>query len=494
VRFVIERILVLASSLGLAASGWAQAPLTIDPTFEYCVTPELIEQYGQGFEVVDVSLRLDGTIITTGNRLQKVVHPWAASGGGVLLIDNSGAYIESPFTSAASGDITEMTNGQYFYWYKRINNDGTHDFTFGQPGLPWYDLSDWHVFDDRTVLVGGAFQLDPEGSIEYGLIKVDEWGAPDPSFTARRIGPGASRVVDTLEPLSNGQFLANGTFTTYDGESTGPVVRINADGSRDPSFYFPAWKAAIGVVLEQPDGKLILGGQFWMNGTTDTLKVVRIHPDGSLDPTFNNTVDYRTGTGPWSAMASSVYVLTPLGDGRIVVGGAFDRIDGQMRSCIACIDTLGNLLDCWANGGLVPEAYTAGGGPYAALLGFECLSNGDCYIFGEYKGFIDANGLHPRQCVMSRIYMPDVGVDEDGKLLESIQLWPNPGSNELQISMQRTDVRSFQLLDVCGRCVREGSLRSTTTILDTSTLPNGVYILHVRDQNGRVANLQWIKS
>jgi len=246
----------------VAMCGCAQIPLTIDPSFEYCVTPELIEQFGEGFEVVDVSLRDDGTIITTGNRLQKVLYPWAASGGGVLLIDNTGAYIESPFTSAASGKITEMTNGQYFYWYRRIDSDGNRDWTFGYPSLPWYDVMDWHVFEDRSVLVGGAFKLEPEGQIEYGLIKVDEWGLPDPTFTARKVGPGTSRVVHTLEPLNNGQFLANGTFSIYDGEFSGPVARINADGSRDPSFYFPAWKGTIGVVLEQPDGKLILNGRF----------------------------------------------------------------------------------------------------------------------------------------------------------------------------------------------------------------------------------------
>lgn len=491
----VRQIGLLLLTHSVAAIGSAQAPLTIDPTFEYYITPEWIEQFGNSFEVIDISLRANGDIITSGNRLQPPGGPTGGSMGGTVLVNSSGQFVHSPFQEqGASGKITELENGQYFYGYKRFNSTGERDFTFGPIGLPWYSTSDWHVFDDRTVLVGGAFKLEPEGAIEYGLIKVDEWGVPDPSFTARRIGPGASRVLHTLEPLSNGQLLANGTFTTYDGESTGPVVRINADGSRDPSFYFPAWKGSIGVVLEQPDGKMILGGQFWMNEISDTLKVVRIHPDGSLDPTFNNMVDYRTGDNQYSAMVSGVDVLTPLGDGRIVVGGIFDRIDGQMRSCIACIDTLGNLLDCWANGGLVPETYSPAGYPYAQLNGFECLSNGDCYIFGEYKGFIDANGLHPRQCVMSRMYMPDVGVGEDGKLPETIQLWPNPGSNELQISVQRSDGRSFQLMDVCGRRVREGALRSTTTILDTSTLPNGVYMLHVMDQNGRVANLQWIKS
>lgn len=473
---------------------WAQVPLTIDQSFEYCVTPELIEQFGEGFKVVDISLRDDGKIITTGNGLQKVVHSWAASGGGVLLIDNTGAYIESPFTSAASGKITEMVNGQYFYWYKRINNDGTHDYTFGQPGLPWYDLSDWYVFDDRSVFVGGAFKLVPDGLIEYGLIKVDEWGQLDPTFTARKIGPGTSRVLHTLEPLSNGQFLANGTFSTYEGEFSGPVARINADGSRDPSFYFPAWKGTIGVVLEQPDGKLILGGRFWMNDTPDTLKVVRIFPDGSLDPTFNNSVDYRTGTGPWSAMASGVNVLTPLGDGRIVVGGMFDRIDGQLRSCIACIDTLGNLLDCWANGGLVPEAYTPGGGPYAQLYGFECLSNGDCYIFGEYKGFIDANGLHPRQCLMSRVYMPDVKVEEHERDTSSIMIWPNPGEGRLHFRSADGLSGRYELVDSGGRLVEHGTYGAGPTTVDTEQLAPGSYTLCTFSLAGDRARIKWMKQ
>jgi hypothetical protein len=490
----VQQIGVFMTTFSVAASAWAQAPLTIDPTFEYCVTPELIEQFGQGFMVYDVSLRQDGTILTTGNRLQKVVYPWAASGGGAILVSSFGTYIPSPFTSAASSEIAELPNGQYFYGYKRFESTGEHDFSFGATGLPWNSISDWHVFGDRSVMVGGAFQLEPEGAIEYGLIKVDEWGVPDPSFTARRIGPGASRVLHTLEPLSNGQFLANGTFTTYDGEPTGPVVRINADGSRDPSFYFPAWKAAIGVVLEQPDGKMILGGQFWMNGTPDTLKVVRIHPDGSLDPTFNNTVDYRTGTGPWSAMASSVYVLTPLGDGRIVVGGAFDRIDGQMRSCIACIDTLGNLLDCWANGGLVPEAYTPGGGPYAALLGFECLSNGDCYIFGEYKGFIDANGLHPRQCVMSRMYMPDVKVEGLERDASSIMIWPNPGEGRLHFRSADGLSGRYELVDAGGRLVGHGTYGTGPTTVDTEQLAPGSYTLCALSRDGHRARVKWMKQ
>lgn len=489
----IKTIALLFSSL-LAMSGRAQIPLTIDPTFEYCVTPELIEQFGEGFKVYDLSLRADGTIITTGQRLQKVIYPWAGSGGGVLLIDHTGAFVPSPFSGPSSSKISELPNGQYFYGYKRFENSGERDFSFGSPGLPYHSLGDWYVFDDRSVLVGGAFKLVPEGQIEYGLIKVDEWGLPDPSFTARKVGQGTSHVLDVLEPLSNGQFLANGSFSTYDGEFSGPVVRINADGSRDPSFYFPAWKGTIGVVLEQPDGKLILGGRFWMNDTPDTLKVVRILPDGSLDPTFNNTVDYRTGNNPYSAMVSGINVLTPLNDGRIVVGGMFDRIDGQMRSCIACIDTLGNLLDCWANGGLVPETYSPAGFPYAQLSGFECLSNGDCYLFGEYKGFIDANGLHPRQCLMSRIYMPDVAVAESAAATTTLTVWPNPGDDRLHFHTILGPAGTFDVRDATGRLVAHGNHGAGVTTVNTERLAPGPYTLSTFSPDGVRTSTKWIKQ
>lgn len=52
----------------------------------------------------------------------------------------------------------------------------------------------------------------------------------------------------------------------------------------------------------------------------------------------------------------------------------------------------------------------SGGAPNVGLSGFKCLANGDCYLYGRYQGFTDANGFHPEQVFMSRIYMPDVGI------------------------------------------------------------------------------------
>jgi len=189
-------------------------------------------------------------------------------------------------------------------------------------------------------------------------------------------------------------------------------------------------------------------------------------------------------------MASGVNVLTPLNDGRFVVGGLFTHVDGQPRGCIACTDTLGDLLDCWAGGGLVPEAYTPGGGPLFGLGGFKCLSNGDCYIFGEYKGFIDANGLHPRQCLMSRINLPDVGVENPLRTAPRTYLWYDNSSRAILFHTPGNG--QFLVHDICGRRLREGVFRSGTTTVDIGNLPSSVYFIQLAFHNGSLDQFKFI--
>jgi len=253
------------------------------------------------------------------------------------------------------------------------------------------------------------------------------------------------------------------------------------------------WKGEVYERYEQPDGKLILGGRFFMNDFPDTVKAVRVLLDGSLDPSFNNLVDYRTGTFALSAMASGVNVFEPLADGRILVGGLFTHVDGGPRGSIACVDTLGNLLDCWAGGGLVPQGYAPSGFPFFGLAGFKCLPNGDCYIYGAYKGFIDANGLHPRQCIMSRIIVPSTGIAQQNGFTTHLKVWPNPGSEFLFVDWPRKVLKDLEMRDALGRLVLwRGSVLNNTAI-DVSELNAGTYTVHARGGQGERAVTKWMK-
>ncbi len=270
------------------------------------------------------------------------------------------------------------------------------------------------------------------------------------------------------------------------------MVRLNADGSLDTSFHFNSFQSAIPAIHEQADGKIIMAGIIWMNDDPDTLDVVRINLDGSLDSTFNNYTDFRYGPNPISDRLGEVLVIKPLDEGRFLVGGLFDRVEGQPRGSIACIDTAGNLLDCWAGGGLHPT----GGPPYpsAVLYGFECFGDQGCFLYGHYAGITDANGWHPDQLFISKLHMPTLGVAENAPQVETVQVWPNPGSGEVRLQWAGMHTAQAEVRDVLGRTVR-GPLRLQAPFtLDLSALPTGLYHLLLTAPNGRQAAAKWMKE
>jgi uncharacterized delta-60 repeat protein len=122
------------------------------------------------------------------------------------------------------------------------------------------------------------------------------------------------------------------------------VVRLNADGSLDPSFDGPLGNGngkflmqigegndhANAIVL-QPDGKIVLAG-YCANGSTDDFCLARLHTDGTFDSSFdgpngngNGKFLLAMGTGDNAATAVA---LQP--DGKIVVAGACSA-----RFCVA---------------------------------------------------------------------------------------------------------------------------------------------------------------
>ena len=422
----------------------------------------------------------------------QVLSPDAVGGiGCTVMIDPQGGYIDR--FSDGIGEIVELPNGQYFYNYKRINNDGTTDLSFGHPNTSSENYMDWHVYEDRTVLLAGLFNLNWGDPLEICLIKVDEWGEIDTTFTMRR--GQVDRPATHIHSLSNGQFLLNGTWNEYEGYQCGTLVRINADGSPDTTFFFPAYKGSLRSIHEQPDGKVIMAGQFWMNNMVDTLKLVRVNIDGSLDQSFNNYGDYRTTDHPMGGMLGGPYVIEPLDEHRYFVGGTFTMIDDEPRSCIACVDTLGNLLDCWAGGGLMPVSITESGYPHMGAHGFKCFDNGDCYIYGKFRGFIDENGVHPDQVMLVRVHGPDVGM-VDAKVDQTrMKVWPNPGSYHLNLNWtasQNESVR-IEIHSMLGELLRSETATTGPIMIATDDLPAGCYSIHLTGK-GRRSTMKWMKE
>ena len=495
--------LLVATTL-LATNSGAQTPLTIDTTFNFYYTPELMDYWeanyagGAGMwqpRVGGLVWRTDGNIMVTGDQLLDLGEvPWG--GERSLIIEPSGSGSITEQLSTCGPQVIEMpAANQYFSPNRRRNYDCSSDVSFGQANFYFNERNpeSWQIFEDRSALVAGYFRITENDPLRYVLVKVDQWGEWDSTYTPRS-ATGPDVWGEELFPLVSGQYLFSGNWSTYEGRPCTSVIRIEADGTQDTTFAFRSSRSTLAAVHEQPDGKVILAGQFLMLDYPDTLNLLRLNADGSLDPTFNNFNHVVTATDSFStARFAGINVLEPLDEGRFVIGGKFTRIDNAHRGCIACVDTAGNLLDCWANGGLVPVFNSPGGYPYVGLSGFKRLVNGETYLFGQYQGFIDANGLHPRQCLLSRVNMTGVGLANERVVAPALRLWPNPGSTELRLEWPVPGTYRVTLRDAQGRAALSQVLTSSTQVLDTAPLASGFYTVEATTANGSRATAKWSK-
>jgi uncharacterized delta-60 repeat protein len=124
----------------------------------------------------------------------------------------------------------------------------------------------------------------------------------------------------------DGKIVIGGDFATVNGVKRRQIARLLADGALDASFDpGDGPNSHVGVVIQQPDGKIVIGGFFTMVDGQNRNYFSRLNGDGSLDVTF----DPRVGAD------SFVYALALQPDNQLLIAGSFGNIDGQARSHIA---------------------------------------------------------------------------------------------------------------------------------------------------------------
>src|SRR5262249_24193038 len=152
----------------------------------------------------------------------------------------------------------------------------------------------------------------------FGIARINSDGSLDTTF---KVGAGFDSWGRFLLPLPNNQILVTGWFTSYDNHPYNRMVRLNSDGSADPSFNpkFGDKTTIYGSDL-LPDGKLIAGGHSVNEQGLFHQEFARLNPDGTFDPTYLAFANEKV---------ESIY-LQP--DGRIIIGGYFSIVDGVSRN------------------------------------------------------------------------------------------------------------------------------------------------------------------
>ncbi|HEX8656492.1 MAG TPA: T9SS type A sorting domain-containing protein [Hymenobacter sp.] len=213
----------------------------------------------------------------------------------------------------------------------RLNADGTADSSFDPGTGPASDnvyasSADYVAQPDGKVVVAGYF--DSFNNVPApGLVRLNANGSVDATFSAGTGGTGGTAEYNhyprALAIQPDGKILVGGSFTTFSGHATNGVVRLNANGSVDPTFRSPLRPDAEvdGLVL-QPNGNVLVNGPQVLSTNNRTLSLARLLPSGSLDPNFATTA---LNGSVLTAGYEPAMVLQP--DGKIlVVSGTPDNV------------------------------------------------------------------------------------------------------------------------------------------------------------------------
>jgi uncharacterized delta-60 repeat protein len=186
------------------------------------------------------------------------------------------------------------------------------------------------VQPDGKTIVAGEFET--VGGVEHlTLARLNTDGSVDATFTPRTDG-----IIYSVVVQGDGKILIGGVFNTVNNETRNGIARLNADGTLESSATFDPGTGADNIVYSivlQPDGKILLGGLFDRIQSVARNGIARLNADGGVDGTFD------PGTGADDA----VYSVALQTDGKILIGGAFQNVAATARNRIARLDVDGGL-------------------------------------------------------------------------------------------------------------------------------------------------------
>lgn len=166
-------------------------------------------------------------------------------------------------------------------------------------------------------------------------------GDLDPSFLepnptgATPTDPGF--YVGSFAEQPDGKIVVGGHFFEMNKQGRDRLARLNSDGTLDMTFgenFYIDYSIYTVVVLG--DGDILIGGSFKrLNGNKPMNHIMRLNSDGTLDTAFTSAIDPGNST--------SVSVILPLPDGDLLVGGSFSSVGGVARPSIARLNPDGTL-------------------------------------------------------------------------------------------------------------------------------------------------------
>lgn len=305
------------------------------------------------------------------------------------------------------GEFTAFNNELRPY-IARLLPDSSLDRTFEPEFSIDGPMREAIMQSDGKILVAGDFTTIDNMPSRF-IARFTRAGDPDTTFNP---GSGADNPVFALgETFVGGErrLLVGGNFTVMNGVARRGVARLLENGRTDLAFDTGAGvNGTVYALAVQRDGKILIAGEFDAVNGVPRINVARLNADGSLDADFN------AGLGA----DGSVRAITISLDDKILIAGLFSTVSEVERRGIARLNSDGTL----------DATFDPGSGANGPIYTLELQRDGKILLGGDFTFF---QGLP-----MSRL----ARLNADGTLDSTINFGRGPNSYVTSIAVQ-TDRR-----------------------------------------------------
>lgn len=196
---------------------------------------------------------------------------------------------------------------------------------------------------DGRILVSAGFQT-VNGVEQPRLARLSQDGVVDETFR-----PDFGGVAYAMAEQADGKLVFGGTINSVDGRPRNNLARLHPDGRLDLDFDpRPSAPTNVWDVAVQPDGRILaVGGG---SNAMDDGAIYRYHPDGTLD-----FADLNTDGG--DEQNAFYYAVDVQPDGKILVGGRFQKYHGLDHAFLIRLHPDGSLDETFLRGTNAPNGY-----------------------------------------------------------------------------------------------------------------------------------------
>lgn len=190
----------------------------------------------------------------------------------IILSDNGAVIIHGIFTATPTDSKLVLSNAAY------LNSNGKviTPYWIVKPGMESDAIHSIIPQNNNKYIVSGRFR----GINEKNLIRVDETGNTDDSFTTDLYGSANQTIV-----LPDGKILIGGGVISND-LSMMNLIRINSDGKIDKTFNAPAINTPVTAMALQTDGRILVAGLFRGFNDGDRCHLVRLYNKDNYTASF----------------------------------------------------------------------------------------------------------------------------------------------------------------------------------------------------------------